>query len=172
MDKKHFPVFYLFMILLSIWAGCAGWQRYEKLPPDECIRQIERFLQTAPEKKYLITLDNQRVPLAEFFLLCEGKFPYCVLYSKFYWWKNEIKEIVSETDSGPVRHKIRVYYNIMSTCDPASIHPLCTHGDVAEFYDESGQFMGLAVYMGQGLYCPLTYSGYEGKSFLPRLFSA
>jgi hypothetical protein len=50
----------------------------------------------------------------------------------------------------------------MSTCYPDRKDPGQTHGDVAEFYDEKEGFMGLAVYMGAGLYCPLPYSGYKG----------
>jgi hypothetical protein len=171
MGKKHIPVIYLFVILTSALSGCAGLPDRVTPSPEECIQRTEEFLRTAPDKKYLVTLDDQQVPLAEFFALCKLKSPYCALYSKFYWWKNEIREIVSETESGPVRHKVRIYYNLMSACNPESIHPLCTHGDVAEFYDASGQFMGLAVYMGQGLYCPLPYSGYEGNVLLHHFLS-
>jgi hypothetical protein len=39
--------------------------------------------------------------------------------------------------------------------------PLKTHGDVAEFYDAEGNFMGIAVYMGKGKYCSLPYGGYQ-----------
>jgi hypothetical protein len=39
--------------------------------------------------------------------------------------------------------------------------PLKTHGDVAEFYDQNGNFMGLGVYMGDGKYCALLYGGYQ-----------
>ena len=60
---------------------------------------------------------------------------------------------------GPVSHRVRIYHNILHTCRPDYRDPLRTHGDVAEFYDEAGRFMGLAVYMGQGLYCPLLAPG-------------
>ena len=36
-----------------------------------------------------------------------------------------------------------------------------THGDVTEFYDGNGKFMGLAVYMTDGQYCPIPYDGYK-----------
>ena len=32
---------------------------------------------------------------------------------------------------------------------------------LSEFYDQRGIFMGLAVYMGDGKYCPLPYYGYK-----------
>ena len=170
MDEKSLPVCYLLMMLALFWTGCASWAERKTVSYDECIRKADAYLRTAPTRKYLFTLDKQQVLLQEFFVLCEEKFPYCVLYPKFYWWKNEIREIVSETEDGPVHHKIRIYHNVMSTCSPDSIQPSRTHGDVAEFYDEKGRFMGLAVYMGQGLYCPLPYSRYKGKGFLHRLF--
>ncbi|CAD7838932.1 MAG: hypothetical protein [Olavius algarvensis Delta 4 endosymbiont] len=93
---------------------------------------------------------------------CRRLFPNCVLYPKFYHWKNEIKAMAAQTSRGMVRHRVRTYYNLLSTCYPDRIDPGRTHGDVAEFYDEKGAFMGLAVYMGKGLYCPLPYSGYQG----------
>jgi hypothetical protein len=40
------------------------------------------------------------------------------------------------------------------------LDPKKIHGDIAEFYDKEGNFMGLSVYMGDGKYCPLPYSGY------------
>lgn len=97
---------------------------------------------------------------------CRRLFPDCVLYPKFYHWINEIKEMAAQTSRGIVRHRIRTYYNLLSTCYPDRIDPGRTHGDVAEFYDEKGAFMGLAVYMGKGLYFPLPYSGYHGSESL------
>ena len=158
-------------IIPTFWLGCAGVIPQKKHSPEECVERLDESLRAAPIKAYLVTLDNQHVPLQEFFSSCARNYPYCVLYSKFYWWENEIKEIVSKADSGVITHKIRVYYNLLSSCYPERVHPLRTHGDVAEFYDENGQFMGLAVYMGQGYYCPLPYSKYEKKDRLNSLFS-
>jgi hypothetical protein len=46
---------------------------------------------------------------------------------------------------------------LRSACDPDYVDPVRTHGDVAEFYDAQGRFMGLAVCMGNGLYLPLPF---------------
>ncbi|MEA3231916.1 MAG: hypothetical protein U9Q05_09205, partial [Thermodesulfobacteriota bacterium] len=81
--------------------------------------------------------------------------------SKFYYWQNEIKKIVSVTTNGPIKHKIRCYYNCLATYCPENYDPQKTHGDVAEFYDDKGNFMGLSVYMGDGNYCTLSYGGYR-----------
>lgn len=48
-------------------------------------------------------------------------------------------------------------FDLRSACDPDYVDPGRTHGDVAEFYDAQGRFMGLAVYMGNGLYVPLPF---------------
>jgi hypothetical protein len=49
----------------------------------------------------------------------------------------------------------------ISTLCPQRYDPHKTHGDVVEFYDGKGQFMGLSVYMGDGKYCPLPYDAYH-----------
>ena len=74
--------------------------------------------------------------------------------------------MAAQRDGKTIQHRVRVYYNLMSTCHPDRIDPGRTHGDVAEFYDEKGEFMGLAVYMGKGLYCPLPFSGYKDTDSL------
>lgn len=114
-----------------------------------------------PSRSHLQTLDGQNVLLKPFFLACEAMSPLCALFEKFYYWENETKVVISNTPHGKVKHKIRCYYNCLSTCCPRMCDPLKTHGDVAEFYDEKGIFMGLAVYMGKGLYCPLPYRDYQ-----------
>jgi hypothetical protein len=43
-----------------------------------------------------------------------------------------------------------MYHSTLPTCRPDYQDVQRTHGDVVEFYDEVGGFMGLAVYMGQG----------------------
>jgi hypothetical protein len=97
------------------------------------------------------------VPLVLFFERCAALWPDCVLFPKFYYWPSRVEERVSESSFGPVVHKIRIYDNLRSACDPDFCDPSCTHGDVAEFYDANGDFMGLAVYMGDGLYAPLPF---------------
>jgi len=145
---------------LSLFIGSCGSLPTPSPAPIDCLESEGQRIDAAPTRNRLQTLDGQNVPLAEFTMLCRRRFPSCVLYPKFYHWKNEIKQMATQTPRGTVRHRVRVYYNLLSTCHPEKIDPGRTHGDVAEFYDEKGAFMGLAVYMGKGLYCPLPYSGY------------
>ena len=118
-------------------------------------------IDSLPEKKYLHTLDGQNILLEEFFKECLNHQPYCSLYKKFYYWKSEVKEIISSSSIGPLIHKARMYYSPMSECYPEDADPGKTHGDVAEFYDEEGVFMGLAVYAGEGKYYVIHYSEYK-----------
>lgn len=134
--------------------------------PGNCLEIESRRIDDAPALESLQTLDGQSVPLAEFKKLCHRFFPNCVLYPKFYHWKNEIIQTAAQTPRGTVWHRVRTYYNLLSTCYPDRVDPGRTHGDVAEFYDEKGVFMGLAVNMGKGLYCPLPYTGYHGTAAL------
>jgi len=150
----------LFAIVLS---GCQILSLKIKSSPQDCIEQMAERLEKLPEKIYLSTLDDQQVNLQEFFEKCSQNRPYCVLYPKFYYWKTEIKSIESKSETGIVQHKIRMYYNFLSTCHPEKVDPSRTHGDVVEFYDTGGVFMGLGVYIGKGLYWPLPYSQYKGK---------
>ena len=106
-------------------------------------------------------MDGQSVLLNEFYAKSLIYFPRCLLYEKFYYWQSEIREVVSNTKNGKVRHKIRCYNNCRSTLCPEMSDPLKTHGDVAEFYDPEGNFVGLGVYMGDGKYCALPYGGYN-----------
>ena len=124
---------------------------------------IERiiYIQSLPELEYLNTLDGKAVGLNEFYAKCHRMHPKCCLFSKFYYWQNEIKEIVSVTTNGPIKQKIRCYYNCLTTYCSKNSDPRKTHGDVAEFYDSKDNFMGLSVYMGDGKYCTLSYGGYE-----------
>ena len=130
---------------------------------DKAIKRIME-IRSFPEKKHLHTLDGQIVLLNEFYEKCLCLFPQCNLFKKFYYWKSEIKEVVSNTENGMIKHKVRCYNNCLSTSCPESCDPRKTHGDVAEFYDQKGNFMGLAVYMGNGEYCSLQYSGYQKGS--------
>ena len=136
----------------------------DKEKPNNCMdKAIDRIIaiRSMPKLKYLHTLEGKDVDLNEFYAKCYRLHPNCCLFGKFYYWQNEIKELVSATNDKPKKHKVRCYYNCLTTfcskkCDPRKIH-----GDVAEFYDYRGRFMGLATYMGDGKYCPLPYSGYR-----------
>jgi len=127
---------------------------------DQVIKRIEK-IRSLPDKKYLHTLDGQNVLLNEFYAKCDYLFPQCSLFQKFYYWQSEIREIISNTKNGMIKHKIRCYHNCLSSFCPESCDLQKTHGDVAEFYDQKGKFMGIAVYMGIGKYCPLPYDSYK-----------
>lgn len=133
------------------------------IAPRICLEKALERLNNLPQKQFLETLDGQEVDLEEFFVKSLAHHPFCYLYRKFYYWKNEVLETDSNFPGGTIRHKIRVYYNLLSTCFPEEADPDKTHGDVVEFYDTAGEFMGLAVYAGKGLYCLLPYSGYRNK---------
>lgn len=127
---------------------------------DQAIKKIIE-IRSLPEIKYLRTLDGQNVSLDEFYAKSLYLFPQCSLFEKFYYWQSEIIELESNVENGIIKHKIRCYYNCLSTFCSKSCDPRKTHGDVAEFYDQKGNFMGIAVYMGDGKYCSLPFSGYK-----------
>ena len=127
---------------------------------DQTIKKIIE-IRSLPEIKYLRTLDGQNVLLNEFYAKSLYLFPQCSLFKKFYYWQSEIKEVESNSENGMIKHKIRCYNNCLSTFCPKSCDPRKTHGDVSEFYDQTGNFMGIAVYMGDGKYCSLPFSGYK-----------
>lgn len=130
----------------------------------DCLgKVIERiiYIRSLPELEYLQTLDGQCITLHEFYAACAKLFPNCNLSRKFYYWQNEIKEIISITPWGPAKHTVRAYYSCFSTYCLKNNDPMKTDGDVAEFYDGNGNFMGLSVYMEDGKYCALAYSGYQ-----------
>jgi hypothetical protein len=154
---------FVYVLFAAVLTGCQMLSLKIKSSPQDCIEQMAQRLENLTEKKYLNTLDGQQVELQEFFEKCSQNWPYCVLYPKFYYWKTEIKSIESKSETGIVQHKIRMYYNLLSTCHPEKVDTGRTHGDVVEFYDTGGVFMGLGVYIGKGLYWPLPYSQYKGK---------
>jgi len=136
----------------------------DKKRPFDCLdKAVERIqeIRSLPDMKYLPTLDGQNVLLNEFYAKCLSLFPQCCLFEKFYYWQSEIREVVSNTKNGVIKRKIRCYDNCLSTFCPESCDPRKTHGDVSEFYNQRGNFMGLAVYMRDGKYCPLPYDGYK-----------
>ena len=127
---------------------------------DKAVKRMKEII-TLPDKKYLQTLDGQNVLLKEFHDKCLYLWPQCSLFKKFYYWQSEIREKVVDTKNGVIRHKIRCYNDCISAFCPESCDPKKTHGDVTEFYDGNGKFMGLAVYMRDGQYCPIPYNGYK-----------
>ena len=127
----------------------------------ECMADISDKIQNAPLKQFITTLDGQHVDVQAMVDFCNQQWPECILYEKFYHWKSETKSMSSRTTSGMTNHSIRIYYNPMSVCYPSQVHPGRTHGDVAEFYDGEGKFMGIAVYMGKGQYFPIPYPAYH-----------
>jgi hypothetical protein len=128
----------------------------------EAIERVNKIKQL-PESEFLHTLDGQKVKLDEFYEKCRSLFPFCCMFKKFYYWESEVREITSKSTQGPVDHKIRCYHNCFSTCCPGKCDKRAKYGDVAEFYDQKGEFMGMVVYIGQGSYCSLPYSGYSKK---------
>ncbi len=121
----------------------------EKKQPFDCLdKAVERIqeIRSLPDMKYLPTLDGQNVLLNEFYVKCLSLFPQCCLFEKIYYWQSEIREVVSNTKNGVIKRKIRCYHNCLSTFCPESCDPRKTHGDVSEFYDQRGNFMGLAVH--------------------------
>lgn len=156
--------FNLFVVLNLFFLGCASHMGVNIDVLEDCTEKLDQQIESAPIQLYLITLDGQRVQLDEFFNRCQIKMPFCTLPEKFYHWKNEVKTVTSKTNSGEISHKVRIYFNYLSTCDPNLIDSKKTHGDVAEFYDGKGTFMGLIVHVDNGIYCPLPYSKYSGKS--------
>jgi hypothetical protein len=150
-----------------VFIGCTSAPVDSQPFAEDCMGKVSRRIREAPEKEYLHTVDGQKVRLQDFFSQCQDNAPDCVLFAKFYHWDNEVKQVVSMTDTGSVEHRIRAYFNPLSICQPKKNHPGRTHGDVAEFYDAKGRFMGLAVYMGQGQYFLLPYSGYQNSKQSP-----
>ena len=164
-SKRIFPnrwrVFFITIFLffsLHILLSELNSQPYDCL--DQAFKRI-KIIRSLPDINHLHTLDGRSVLLYEFYAKCDYLFPQCCLFKKFYYWQSQIKEIVSNTKNGEIKHKIRFYCNCLSTFCPESCDSRKTHGDVAEFYDQRGRFMGLAVYMGNGKYCPLPYDGYK-----------
>ena len=149
-------------ILIVLFPGSLLAENNKK--PYDCMDRADRRIieiRSLPSRQYLQTLDGQSVLLNEFYAKSLIHFPRCLLYEKFYYWESEIREVVSNTKNGKIRHKIRCYNHCRSTLCPEMRDPLKTHGDVAEFYDPEGNFVGLGIYMGDGKYCALPYGGYN-----------
>lgn len=127
---------------------------------DTCLDAAIESIQSRPEQAQLNTLDGQVVSLSKFYQQCDELWPSCVLFRKFYYWKSDVRDFTSDSSAGPVSHKVRMYTNPLSACDPKVADPRKTYADAAEFYDANGVFMGIVVYMGDGHYTALPHSGY------------
>lgn len=160
-SREMLTIMVVVLVAVAGPLGCAGSTASDSSVPEDCLRVAQARLAQAPIWDCLPTLDGQCVPLDRIYGACEALWPDCVLYPKFYLWETEVKEIISQSPRGSVNHRVRIYHNILHTCRPEYHDPLRTHGDVTEFYDQAGRFMGLAVYMGSGLYCPLPITGRE-----------
>ena len=152
-----------FIISFSPYVLLADDNKQTKDCMDKAIEKIIE-IRALPEKEYLKTLDGQNVSVQELNDKCFKLFPNCCLFEKFYYLPSEIREIASKTKRGVKKHKIRSYSNCLSVFCQEKHDLQKTHGDIAEFYDEKGHFMGLSVYMGEGKYCPLPYDGYQEQS--------
>lgn len=164
-DNQYERIF-LIIIGLLVFQPWTTMTCSAQIPENEesCVEKaIQRTIaiKSLPEKKYLHTLDGQDVLIVTFIKTCRHMFPYCGFFAKFYYWESETKTITSPGANGPMQHQIRCYYSSLSRYCPNRHDPLKTHGDVAEFYDGNGVFMGLAVYMGNGQYCALPYCNYQ-----------
>jgi len=133
----------------------------------DCIDEMAASIEAMPGGSVTLTLDGQIVDLEEFFDRCDRNNPKCALYRKFHFWPNKVIMIESPSKAGIVRHRIRAYYSPSSICYPERVNPSRIYGDVAEFYDAHGEFMGIAVYMGEGNYYPLPFSRYTNNNGIP-----
>jgi len=163
---------YFLLAMVLLLAGCAGspaapvasvasQNAPEPLASaDSCIVAERTRLNEAKPQPVLETLDGQVVPLRGFFDICE-KFPHlCELDPKFSLWKQETRQVVYRTERGPSLQIVRFYLNSDSACAQEPRDPGKPFGDVVEFYDAKGEFLGLGVYRGNGQYFPIPYRGY------------
>jgi len=141
--------------------GCASAPHGSSDAADDCLARMALEVRAAAPRETIQTLDGQQVPLAEFFDKCLDAWPGCVLFEKFYHWPGSVKTVEGAGPNGRGGYRVRAYFNPLSTCLPERASAAGTvHGDVAEIYDLRGEFMGLAVHMGQGHYFTIPYSGY------------
>ncbi len=163
--KKLFPnSLRFFIIAILLFFSPPFLLPHDQKRPCSCLDQaVQRIkeIRSLPEMKYLHTLDGQHILLHKFYAQSDSLFSQCCLFKKFYYWQSEVRVVLSNTQTGMIKHKIRSYHNCLSTYCPDRCDPRKTHGDVAEFYDQKGNFMGLAVYIGDGKYCALPYDGYK-----------
>jgi hypothetical protein len=154
----------LFLLIVAIMLSGQSFVSAEDTQKNkQCLTNELSRIKMLTKREYLLTLDGRYLSLEELFAVCRSSLGLCGLYEKFYYWHNEVREIVSKGQRGPVRHKIRAYFNSMTTCYRVGRDPLKIYGDVAEFYNENGVFMGFAVYKGGGV-----YAGFPFKKSCPK----
>ena len=146
--------------------ACAQGGTVRRAAGEACLQREIRRLASLPEKEVITTLDGQRINLNNFLNTSSLNQPGCSLPYKFYHWPSETKDADSRGRHRTIQHRIRAYYNLTSTCYPEKRETGRVYGDVAEFYDEDLVFMGFAIYVGNGLYCPLPHAGYTGPASL------
>ena len=93
--KIRHPAYALLGVMLVL-AGCQTIASVPESSAESCLDKIARHVRKLPQKQVLTTLDGQDVNLEEFFETCAQNWPHCALYSKFYYWKNEVKTIKSK----------------------------------------------------------------------------
>jgi hypothetical protein len=154
------------LLILIMNFACAHGRTAKRAAGDACLQREIKRLASLPEKEVITTLDGQQIHLDHFGNASSLNQPGCSLPYKFYHWPNETKEVVSKALLRSISHRIRAYYNLTSICYPEKREEGQMYGDVAEFYDGDLIFMGFAVYVGNGLYCPLPHAGYTGPASL------
>ncbi len=153
------PVVWVVAVCAVLFAGPDGFAT-DKSTGRACLnRAVAKIesIRSLPEKTHLHTPDGQDVRLDRLFETCRMLFPWCCLPRRFYYWHREERTVTTVTPDGVIPHTIRVYHSPLPVACHPDGDPLKPHGDVAEFYDRLGRFMGLAVYMGDGTYCPIPF---------------
>ena len=167
MKNYHFQLQIIpILICILVFIGISHSTSAE-LSNESCMDDVLNQVQEAERIDFIYSLDHQKIFLQEFYDECNKHGPpVCAIFEKFYYWKSAIKQVTSMTHDGLNSHTIRVYYNPVSVCYPELVNPLRIYGDIAEFYDVCGEFMGIAVYMGNGEYFPLKFSGYSKRNWI------
>ena len=163
LSQVFWMLFFYFMTALLPQSLLADDNSLSNYCIDKAIRRVIE-IRSLPELGYLQTLDGQQVPIVELQSNCLKLFPYCSFFEKFYYWPSEIKEVVSKSINGMKAHQIRSYHSCLSEYCSPKYNSQKSYGDIAEFYDHNGKFMGLSVYIGNGKYCPIPFDGYQVKS--------
>jgi hypothetical protein len=152
------------LLLFVLPHACTTSRLPARISGETCLAKEIQRLEQLPEKQVITTLDGQQIDLNDFSRAALLKQPGCFLPFKFYHWQHDVMEMDSRGRGRQIKHTVRAYYNLGSVCFPEKRDDGQICGDVAEFYSEHRRFMGFAVYMGRGLYCPLPYFGYTGPA--------
>ena len=148
-------VLFLLTVLIFVVCGFSVMTDSEKHSLRNCLINAKRDIDAKPELSVIKTIKGKDIDLSRFKIYEQYRM---FLPEKFYYWKSEIREAVSElTMKGIVKHKVRAYFNLVNKCRPDLMDVEARFGDVAEIYDEDEEFMGLVLYVGHGMYLPLPY---------------